>query len=104
MNFKKLETVLIAVKSRRRIYMSIRLGNLKTNEVLERLGVQLSKEDFKKLDDLRDDLADVPKGKWHGFDIPFQIVCGDRETAKTVVKFLSPYADNFKTQIQIDHK
>ena len=79
-------------------------GNLKTEEILDRLGVEISEEDFKKLDSLREDNADVPKGKWHGFDTPFQIVCGDIETAKSVTSILSPYADKFKRQIQIAYK
>lgn len=83
--------------------MGICLGNLKTEEILRRLGVELSVEDFKALDDMREDNADVPKGKWHGFDIPFQITCGDEGTARVVVDILSPLADQFKTKIQITY-
>ena len=83
--------------------MGICLGNLKTKEILSRLGVELSAEDFKALDDMREDNADVPKGKWHGFDIPFQITCGDEETARAVIDILSPLAGQFKTKIQITY-
>lgn len=83
--------------------MGICLGNLKTKEILSRLGVELSAEDFKTLDDMREDNADVSKGKWHGFDIPFQITCGDEETARAVIDILSPLAGQFKTKIQITY-
>ena len=84
--------------------MSIYLGNLKTKEILSRLGIELKEDDFKTLDSMREDNADVSKGKWHGFDIPFQITCGDRETAQIVTNILAPLADEFKTRIQIAHK
>jgi hypothetical protein len=84
--------------------MGICLGNLKTKEILNRLGIELSKEDFKTLDSMREDNADVSRGRWHGFDLPFQITCGDVETAQIVTNILSPFADEFKAQIQIVHK
>lgn len=83
--------------------MGICLGNLKTEEILNRLGIELSTEDFETLDRLREDKANAPSGKWHGFDIPFQITCGDEETARVVVGILSPLADQFKTKIQITY-
>lgn len=84
--------------------MGICLGNLKTKEILNRLGVELKEDDFKTLDSMREDNADVPKGKWHGFDIPFQITCGDKKTAQVVTNILAPLAGKFKTTIQIAHK
>lgn len=84
--------------------MAIYLGNLNTKQILERLGVTLSEEDYRKMESMREDNADVPKGKWHGFDLPFQITCGDKEVASKIVEILSPLVSSFKTQIQIAHK
>lgn len=84
--------------------MGICLGNLKTSEILQRLGVTLSEEDYKAMESMREDRADVSAGRWHGFDIPFQITCGDKETASKIIEVLSPLAGEFKTQIQIAHK
>lgn len=84
--------------------MAIYLGNLKTKEILKRLGVELEEDVVKEMEGKRIDNADVPVGRWHGFDIPFQITCGDIETARYITDILSPLAGDFKTQIQIAHK
>lgn len=84
--------------------MSICLGNLRTEEILSRLGVELEECVIREMESKRIDRADVPEGRWHGFDLPFQINCGDIETAKYIINILSPLASEFKTQIQIAHK
>lgn len=84
--------------------MAIYLGNLKTKDIMKRLGVELNDEQLNKLESSRIDNADVPKGKWHGFDIPFQITCGDKDTFDKVIEVLKPFSSEFKTPIQIAHK
>lgn len=84
--------------------LGICLGNLKTKDILTRLGIELDERVIEEMESKRIENADVPKGRWHGFDIPFQINCGDAETAKYITNILSPLASEFKTQIQIAHK
>lgn len=65
--------------------MSIMLGNLKVSDIENRLGIEFP-------DDVRifmneshqDNASNVAKGKWHCFDIPFHIVCGDIEVATKI--------------------
>lgn len=84
--------------------MGIYLGNLNTKEILKRLGVELDDGLIVEMESKRMENADVTEGRWHGFDLPFQITCGDIETAKYITNILSPLASEFKTQIQIAHK
>ena len=81
--------------------MGIMLGNLNIHEIQTRLGVKFSEEDVKVLNEIRCENAKVEQGKWHCFDIPFIIVCGGMETRNKVIDILTPYAGDFKTQIQI---
>lgn len=79
----------------------IMLGNLNTKSIMERLQVTFNDEDIKTLEGMRMDNATVTSGKWHGFDIPLAIQCGDKETAQKVIDILTPYAKDFKGTIQI---
>ena len=81
--------------------MNIQLGNLSTNEICSRLGISLSDEDVAKLESLRSLRADTPKGKWHGFDIPFSIYCGDMETAVIVRDIYLPHAAEMTGRLAI---
>jgi hypothetical protein len=82
--------------------MSFALGNLTVEQMERRAGVDFPQE-------LRDFLSDshqpeannVAPGKWHCFDLPFFMQCGDMATAQTVYKHLSPLAGKFKEQLQI---
>lgn len=72
--------------------MSIMLGNLTLKQIEERTGIIVSDEDREELNDMRQEKAeDIVSGKWHCFDLPFMIVCGDKPTAEKVVKILSAY-------------
>lgn len=81
--------------------MGVMLGNLNLHEIQNRLGVNFSEQDIKILNEIRCEKAKVEQGKWHCFDIPFIIVCGGMETRNKVIDILTPYASDFKTQIQI---
>ena len=60
----------------------IMLGNLTVEEIEYRLDISLSEEDKKTLKDSWQQKAEnIESGKWHCFDIPFMIVCGDKQTA-----------------------
>lgn len=65
--------------------MGIMLGNLSVEEIEKRIGFAFP-DDIKKfmVDNNQSSASDVSKGKWHCFDLPFHIVCGDRETAQKI--------------------
>lgn len=58
------------------------LGNLSIEEIEYRLNISLTDEDKNILKESHQDKAEkIQKGKWHCFDLPFMIVCGDKDTA-----------------------
>ena len=70
----------------------IMLGNLSLGQIEERTGISISSEDRAELSGMRQEKAEnIAPGKWHCFDLPFMIVCGDKPTAEKVLKILSPY-------------
>lgn len=72
--------------------MGIMLGNLTMSQIEERTGISISAEDRAELSGMRQEKAEnIGPGKWHCFDLPFMIVCGDKPTAEKVVKILSAY-------------
>ena len=72
--------------------MMILLGNLTLKQIEERTGISVSDEDRAELNGMRQEKAEnIALGKWHCFDLPFMLVCGDKPTAEKVVKILSAY-------------
>lgn len=72
--------------------MGIMLGNLSLKQIEERTGIIVSSEDMEILGEMRQEKADnIASGKWHCFDLPFMIVCGDRQTAEKVRDILLRY-------------
>lgn len=72
--------------------MGIMLGNLTLKQIEERTGISVSDDDRAELNGMRQEKAEnIAPGKWHCFDLPFMIVCGDKPTAEKVVKILSSY-------------
>ena len=72
--------------------MMIMLGNLTLKQIEERTGISVSDEDRAELNGMRQEKAEkIAPGKWHCFDLPFMLVCGDKPTAEKVVKILSAY-------------
>ena len=58
------------------------LGNLSVNQIEQRLGIDFPKEIKEFMEQAHQASANnVAEGKWHCFDIPFHLVCGDMETA-----------------------
>jgi len=61
------------------------LGNLLIRDIEKRLGIELKEEYVSFMQENHQATAsNIQKGKWHCFDIPFNIVCGDVETAKKI--------------------
>lgn len=62
--------------------MNIMLGNQTPEQIEKRLRITLSEADKEELRSTWQQKAeDIADGKWHCFDIPFMMVCGDKETA-----------------------
>lgn len=81
--------------------MSIMLGNLNVSQIEKRLGIDFPDEirEFMK-NTHQDSASNVVSGKWHCFDIPFTIVCGDMETAKKIFDSVSNRASEVKEALE----
>jgi len=80
----------------------MKLGDLSTMDIEQRLNITLSEADRDILEGMRQRKAnDIQIGKWHCFDIPFQVVCGNRDTAVVVRNILASYETQMKGDIQI---
>ena len=77
------------------------LGNLSVKQIEERTGVDFPDEirEFMKKNH-QPKAGRVAKGKWHCFDIPFAIVCGDLETATKIFKSVEHKADKVKEPLK----
>lgn len=65
--------------------MALYLGNLSVDEIEKRIGVDFPEEIRKFMNETREMSAQkTPVGKWHCFDVPFMLVCGDMDTAKKI--------------------
>jgi len=79
----------------------IMLGNLSIADIERRAGVTFPREAVEFMEPRRQQKAEnIKEGKWHCFDIPFALVCGDTETAKGIVKHLQPLG-KFKESLQV---
>ena len=72
--------------------MNVYFGNLSTTRMASEMGIELSDEDIKTLDDMRqDDAQKILPGRFHCFDGPRVIVCGDMDTCLKVNAVLQKY-------------
>lgn len=82
--------------------MGIMLGNLSLPQIESRLGITLLDTERELLTPMRQENAQhIEREKWHCFDIPFMIVCGDYDTACMVRDLFAKYAGDMKTPLQI---
>jgi len=80
----------------------IMLGNLSIAEIERRAGVKFPAELVKYMEPKRQQTAEgVRAGKWHCFDVPFVLVCGDHSTAEEIYRHLAPLEKRFKAQLQL---
>lgn len=81
---------------------TIMLGNLSLDEMEKRTQVEWPRElkDFLKPRHQASASAIQP-GKWHCFDRPFTIVCGDMDVAKELLRHLKPLGHNFAEPLQV---
>ena len=80
--------------------MEIMLGNLSVPQIEKRLGIEFPQEirEF-MLNSRQEEAQKIKVGKWHCFDLPFQIVFGDLETATKVYNALKDQGDKCKEQL-----
>lgn len=85
--------------------MSIYLGNMTVDEIEKRAGVEFPEELREYMKPRHQSAADnIQPGKWHCFDIPFNLLCGDRATATEIHRHLAPLSKDFKQSLQISLK
>jgi hypothetical protein len=77
------------------------LGNLTVNQIEKRLGIEFHDEIKSFMNESHQAKADkIAKGKWHCFDIPFNLVCGDIEIATKIYNSVKDRASECKEQLQ----
>lgn len=78
------------------------LGNLSIKEIQQRSGVEFPEELINYMQQRHQSKASgIAAGKWHCFEIPFNLVCGDMRTAKEIYKYLKPLTAEFSTSLTI---
>lgn len=79
---------------------TIMLRNLSVSQIEKRLGIEFPEDirEFMKQSHCAS-ASNVPAGKWHCFDIPFTIVCGDMDTATKIFNSVKDKADQVKEQL-----
>lgn len=86
--------------------MNIMLGNLSITEIEKRLGIEFPEDirEFMKQTH-QDSASDIKPGKWHCFDIPFNLVCGDMDIATKIFNSVKDKSSECKEQLQFSvHK
>ena len=82
--------------------MTIMLGNLSVKEIEARLGINFPENLVEFMEQNRHQSPqNIPVGKWHCFDIPFTLVCGDVDTAKKIFSALNDQAHLCKESLRI---
>jgi hypothetical protein len=82
--------------------MNIYLGDLSITEIEKRMGISFPDKLITYLSDKhQDNASNIAKGKWHCFDLPFNMVCGDMEIAQTVYDSLKHLSKDIKKPLQI---
>jgi len=80
----------------------INIGNLTIKEIESRAGVEFPPELKGYMEPRHQaEASKIKAGKWHCFDIPFTLVCGDMETATQIHNHLKGLAANFTRPLQI---
>lgn len=78
------------------------LGNLSVSEIEKRLGINFPNEirDLMK-ETNQENAQSIANGKWHCFDIPFNLVCGDVEIATKIFNSVKDRSSECKETLQI---
>ena len=82
--------------------MNIMLGNLSVKQIEDRIGVEFPENIRLFMEKNHQPNANnIQKGKWHCFDMPFNLVCGDIETARKIFESLKEKSNQCKEKLQI---
>lgn len=82
--------------------MNVMLGNLSVDQIENRLGIKFPNDvKFFMVENHQNGAANIKKGKWHCFDIPFHMVCGDVETATKIYDSVKEKSAEVKEPLQI---
>ena len=77
------------------------LGNLSVSQIEKRLGIDFPQEIRELMNQTHQaDASNIAKGKWHCFDIPFNLVCGDKEIATKIFNSVKDRSNECKEQLQ----
>ena len=81
--------------------MNIMLGNLTVEQIEKRIGIDFPDDIRTFMNENHQAKAEkTEKGKWHCFDMPFTMVCGDRETAMKIYDSVKERAKEIKEPLQ----
>lgn len=81
--------------------MNIMLGNMSVNDIEKRIGIEFPEEIREFMQETNQENASkVEKGKWHCYDIPFSIVCGDMEIATKIFNSVKSRGSECKVPLQ----
>jgi len=82
--------------------MSIMLGNQSIEQIENRTGIKFPDKIKEYMEENHQHSAsNIQKGKWHCFDIPFVLECGDYETAKRIYESVKEKSSEVKEALQI---
>lgn len=81
--------------------MNIMIGDMSVDDIEKRLGIEFPEEirEFMRKTH-QENASKIKIGKWHCFDIPFSIVCGDKETATKIYNSVKDRSEECKAQLQ----
>lgn len=80
------------------------LGNLSVDEIEKRMGIEFPIETKIFMEQTREETPAriaVGTGKWHCFDTPFHLVCGDIETARKIYESVKARSQEIKEKLEI---
>lgn len=77
------------------------LGNQSVSQIEKRLGIEFPEEIREFMNKThQSEASNIAKGKWHCFDLPFKLVCGDMETATKIFNSVKDRSSECKEQLQ----
>ena len=81
--------------------MSIMLGNLSVNQIEQRLGIEFPNDTKEFMKETHcSNASNIPVGRWHCFDIPFNLVCGDIDVATRIFNSVKDKSNECKDSLQ----
>ena len=77
------------------------LGNLSVKQIEERLGIEFPEDIREFMKKSHQPVAiNIGIGKWHCFDLPFNLVCGDIEVATKIFNSVKEKSSECKESLQ----